>query len=90
MERVGKLIAAAQLVEMLTMVSLMKVSLPRLPPAAPATLGVGLVMGAGGVMMGSQARGLRRVGGDDAPARAGGRPLRCQPSAPLCGFMPAR
>ncbi|WP_338867947.1 DUF2380 domain-containing protein [Myxococcus stipitatus] len=49
-----KVIAAAQLVEMLTMISTLKMSLPRLPPAAPATLGVGLVMSSGGVMMGSR------------------------------------
>jgi hypothetical protein len=53
-ERGGQLMAAAQLVELLTLVSTMKMSLPRLPPAAPATLGVGLVMGSNGVMMGSQ------------------------------------
>ena len=54
MERAGKFMVAAQLVEMVTMVSMMKFSLPRLPPAAPATLGVGMVMGSGGVMMGSR------------------------------------
>jgi hypothetical protein len=53
-ERAGQLMAAAQLVEMLTLVSTMKLSLPRLPPAAPATLGVSLVMGSNGVMMGRQ------------------------------------
>jgi hypothetical protein len=52
-ERAGQLMAAAQAVEMLTLLSMMKMSLPRLPPAAPATLGVGLVMGSNGVMMGS-------------------------------------
>ena len=36
MERGGQAMAAAQLVEMLTMMSAMKLSLPRLPPAAPA------------------------------------------------------
>jgi hypothetical protein len=46
--------AAAQFIEMLTMISVMKVSLPRLPPAAPASLGAGLVMGSNGIMMGSQ------------------------------------
>jgi hypothetical protein len=41
---------------MLTMVSAMKLALPRLPPAAPATatLGAGLVVSSSGVMMGSQ------------------------------------
>jgi hypothetical protein len=33
---------------------MMKVALPRLPPAAPALAGVGLVMGSNGVMMGSR------------------------------------
>ncbi|MFP2929293.1 DUF2380 domain-containing protein [Pyxidicoccus sp. 3LG] len=54
MENFGKTLAAVQLVEMLTMASAMRYSLPRLPPAAPATLGVGLVMGSGGVMAGSR------------------------------------
>jgi hypothetical protein len=54
MERREKLMAAMQLVETLTLVSALRVSLPRLPPAAPATLGVGFVMGSGGVMAGSQ------------------------------------
>jgi hypothetical protein len=53
-ERGGQLMAAAQLMEMLTLASTLRLSLPRLPPAAPATLGVGLVMGPGGVMMGSR------------------------------------
>jgi hypothetical protein len=53
-ERAGQLMAAAQLVEMLTLVSALRMSLPRLPPAAPATLGVGLVMGSNGVMVGSR------------------------------------
>ncbi|MFP2934865.1 DUF2380 domain-containing protein, partial [Pyxidicoccus sp. 3LG] len=53
MESQGKLMAAMQLVEMLTLASTLRMSLPRLPPAAPATLGVGLVMGSGGVMAGS-------------------------------------
>ncbi|HEX8706062.1 MAG TPA: DUF2380 domain-containing protein [Myxococcaceae bacterium] len=54
MERAGKIMAAAQFVEMLVMVSTLRLSLPRPPPAAPATLGVGLVMGSGGVMAGSR------------------------------------
>ncbi|WP_324289993.1 DUF2380 domain-containing protein [Pyxidicoccus sp. MSG2] len=53
-EQNGKFMAAAQAMEMLTLVSTLKVSLPRLPPAAPATVGVSLVMGSGGVMAGSQ------------------------------------
>jgi len=48
MENYGKTMAVVQFVEMFTMVSAMRYSLPRLPPAAPATIGVGLVMGAGG------------------------------------------
>ncbi|HVG64049.1 MAG TPA: DUF2380 domain-containing protein [Hyalangium sp.] len=54
MERAGQAIAVAQLVEMITMVSAMKLALPRLPPAAPATFGAGLVVSSNGVMMGSQ------------------------------------
>nr|WP_163783732.1 DUF2380 domain-containing protein [Myxococcus vastator] len=54
MEFGGKVMVAAQVLEMLTMVSTLKLSLPRLPPAAPATLGVGLVMSSGGVMVGSR------------------------------------
>jgi hypothetical protein len=54
MERAGQAIALEQLVEMLTLVSAMKLALPRLPPAAPATFGAGLVVGSHGVMMGSQ------------------------------------
>jgi hypothetical protein len=54
LERSGQLMAAVQLFELLVMRSALKLSLPRLPPAAPATLGAGLVMGSGGVMAGSQ------------------------------------
>ncbi len=54
MERSGQVMAVAQLVELLTLVSAMKLALPRLPPVAPATLGTGLVVGSGGLMMGSQ------------------------------------
>jgi hypothetical protein len=44
-----------ELIELLTTASAMKMALPRLlPPAAPATLGVGLVMGSNGVMMGTR------------------------------------
>ncbi|SEU29810.1 DUF2380 domain-containing protein [Stigmatella erecta] len=53
-ERGGQLMAAAQFVEMLTLVSAMKMSLPRLPPAAPTLVGANFVMGSNGVMMGSQ------------------------------------
>ena len=54
MENVGKTLAVMQFVDMLTLVSALKMSLPRLPPAAPATVGVSLVMSSGGVMAGSQ------------------------------------
>jgi hypothetical protein len=54
MERSSQAIAVAQLVEMITLGSALRMSLPRLPPAAPATLGVGLVMGSNGVMTGSR------------------------------------
>jgi hypothetical protein len=47
-----KALVVKELIEMLTTASAMKMALPRLlPPAAPATLGVGLVVGSNGVMM---------------------------------------
>ncbi|WP_370452445.1 DUF2380 domain-containing protein [Corallococcus sp. CA054B] len=49
-----QIIAAMQAVEMVTMISTMKMAMPRVPPSAPATLGVGLVMSSGGVMVGSR------------------------------------
>jgi hypothetical protein len=54
--RGGQVMTVAQIVELITMVSAMKMSLARLPPppAAPVALGPALVMGSGGVMMGSQ------------------------------------
>jgi hypothetical protein len=45
-------IAAAQLVEMLTVLPMMR--MPRVPPSAPTLAGVGLRMGSGGVMMGTR------------------------------------
>jgi len=54
MESAGKFIAAAQWVEMLTLFSALRMSLPRPPPSAPVTIGAGLVMGSGGVMVGSR------------------------------------
>ncbi|WP_233166430.1 DUF2380 domain-containing protein [Archangium sp. Cb G35] len=54
LRKTQKLMALAQLVEMVTMVSAMKFSLPRLGPSAPATLGMGMVMGGDGVMMGTR------------------------------------
>ncbi|MCE9670647.1 TIGR02269 family lipoprotein [Myxococcus stipitatus] len=50
----GKIMVAVQVLEMLAMISTLKLGPPRLPPAAPATLGMGLVMRSGGVMVGSQ------------------------------------
>ncbi|MFP2897701.1 DUF2380 domain-containing protein [Corallococcus sp. 4LFB] len=50
----GQVIAAMQAVEMVAMISTMKMALPRVPPTAPVTLGVGLVMSSGGVMVGSR------------------------------------
>ena len=54
--RGGQVMTAAQIVELITMLSAMKISLARLPPppAAPVALGPALVMGSGGVMLGSQ------------------------------------
>ncbi|MFY2560195.1 DUF2380 domain-containing protein [Corallococcus terminator] len=49
-----KVLTAVQVLEMLSMVSTLKMALPRLPPAAPVTLGMSLAMGSGGVMMGSR------------------------------------
>ncbi|RKG77604.1 DUF2380 domain-containing protein [Corallococcus exercitus] len=54
MERGGKVVAAAQFLEMVTLVSVLKGTLPRPPPSAPITVGMGLVMGSGGVMMGTR------------------------------------
>ncbi|MDY7225881.1 DUF2380 domain-containing protein [Hyalangium rubrum] len=53
-QRGGQVMMAAQLIETLTLVSAMKLSLPRLSPTAPATLGGDLLMGSHGVMMGSR------------------------------------
>ncbi|WP_434781940.1 DUF2380 domain-containing protein [Corallococcus caeni] len=50
----GQVIAAMQAVEMVAMISTMKMAMPRVPPSAPVTLGVGLVMSSGGVMVGSR------------------------------------
>ncbi|WP_237726509.1 DUF2380 domain-containing protein [Corallococcus coralloides] len=50
----GQVIAAVRAVEMVALISTLKVSLPRLPPSAPASLGVGFVMSSGGVMTGSR------------------------------------
>ena len=50
----GQVLAAVRAVEMVAMISTLKMSLPRLPPSAPATLGAGFVMSSGGVMTGSR------------------------------------
>ncbi|WP_323395366.1 DUF2380 domain-containing protein [Myxococcus guangdongensis] len=54
MEQGGKVMVAVQVMEMLALISTLKMSLPRPPPSAPAMLGVGLVMSSGGVMAGSR------------------------------------
>ena len=54
MKRGEQAILLAQLVETVTLLSAMKFSLPPLPPSAPATLGVGLMVGGDGVMMGTR------------------------------------
>ncbi|RKH62866.1 DUF2380 domain-containing protein [Corallococcus aberystwythensis] len=54
MERGGRVVAAARFLEMITLVSALNGTLPRPPPAAPVTLSMGLVMGSGGVMMGTR------------------------------------
>ncbi|WP_330166764.1 MULTISPECIES: DUF2380 domain-containing protein [unclassified Corallococcus] len=50
----GQVMAAMQAVEMVTMISTMKMAMPRVPPSAPMTLGVGLAMSSGGVVVGSR------------------------------------
>jgi hypothetical protein len=54
MEGAQQAIALAQFIEMLTTMSTLRLALPRLPPTAPALTGVELVMGSGGVMVGSR------------------------------------
>ncbi|NTX53409.1 DUF2380 domain-containing protein [Myxococcus sp. CA039A] len=53
MERTGQVIAAAQFIEMVALVSTLRVSLPRLPPSGPVLVGAHLAVGPGGVMAGS-------------------------------------
>ncbi|NTX00329.1 DUF2380 domain-containing protein [Myxococcus sp. CA040A] len=53
MERTGQVIAAAQFIEMVALVSTLRVSLPRLPPSGPVLVGARLSVGPGGVMAGS-------------------------------------
>jgi hypothetical protein len=49
-----KVMVLAQLMELVTMVSAMKFSLPAMRPSAPATLGMAMVMGGDGVMVGTR------------------------------------
>ncbi|WP_237078997.1 hypothetical protein [Myxococcus xanthus] len=90
MEVGGKVIVAAQVMELLALISTLNMSLPRPPPAAHSTLGMGLVMSSGGRHGGLAARRLGGVGGDDAQAGAGGRHLppsrqRCSPHSRWAG-----
>ncbi|MFY2563840.1 DUF2380 domain-containing protein [Corallococcus terminator] len=52
-ERVGQVVAVAQFLEMVAMVSALRVSLPRLPPSGPVLMGARLAVSPGGVMAGS-------------------------------------
>ncbi|WP_052518095.1 hypothetical protein [Archangium violaceum] len=54
LRNVEKVMLLAQLMELVTMRSALKFSLPALRPSAPVTLGVGMVMGGNGVMMGTR------------------------------------
>ncbi|WNZ62001.1 DUF2380 domain-containing protein [Myxococcus sp. MxC21-1] len=54
MEVGGKVMVAAQVMELLALISTLKMSFPRPPPVASTTLGMGLVMSSGGVMAGSR------------------------------------
>ncbi|XXF78998.1 DUF2380 domain-containing protein [Myxococcaceae bacterium GXIMD 01537] len=53
-ERGEQAVMVTQLVEMLTQASMMKFFLPRPPPAAPVTLGMGLMVGSNGAVVGSR------------------------------------
>ncbi|WP_198316621.1 DUF2380 domain-containing protein [Cystobacter fuscus] len=53
-EQFEKMLRVQELIEMLTTASAMKMVLPQFPPAAPASLGINLVMGANDVMMGTR------------------------------------
>jgi hypothetical protein len=54
MRNTEKVMLLAQLLERVTMVSAMKFSLPASRPSAPATLGMGMVVGSNGVTMGTR------------------------------------
>ena len=53
-ERFEQMWVVKDLIDLLTTASAMKVALPRLASAVPATFGVGLVVGSDGVMMGTR------------------------------------
>lgn len=53
-KRTEQVILVAQLVEMVTQLSALKLSLPSLPPSAPALLGASLAVRGDGVMMGTR------------------------------------
>ncbi|WNG43567.1 DUF2380 domain-containing protein [Archangium minus] len=53
-ENLEKILVLKEAIEAVTLLSAMKFSLPSLPPSAPATLGLGLVVGGDGVMMGTR------------------------------------
>jgi hypothetical protein len=54
MENFEKMLMLKEAIESLTMLSAMRLALPRLPPAVPVTLGAGLLVSSGGVMVGTQ------------------------------------
>ncbi|WP_395836100.1 DUF2380 domain-containing protein [Cystobacter fuscus] len=53
-EKLQKILVLKESIEALTLLSALKFSLPSLPPSAPATLGLALMMGGDGVMMGTR------------------------------------
>ncbi|WP_002623879.1 hypothetical protein [Cystobacter fuscus] len=53
-ENVAKVMVFKEAIEALTLLSSLKLSLPSVPPSAPALLGMGLVVGGNGVMMGTR------------------------------------
>jgi hypothetical protein len=53
-EHFERMVVAKQVLEALTLGSTARLLMPPLPPAAPVTLGVGMVMGSGGVMVGTR------------------------------------
>jgi hypothetical protein len=53
-ENVAKVLVLKDAIEALTTLSALRFSLPSVPPSAPATLGVSLMVGGNGVMMGTR------------------------------------